>query len=556
MWWGRPGAVEVGDGLEQLRLFEAVRTLLVRRSERSPVVVVVEDLHWADHATRDMISYLARTLRSGRVLLVGTYRSDELDRRHPLRPLFAELLRLPAVEQLEVGPLGRVEVAEQLGALSDGPLPLEWVERIYRRCEGNPFYAEQLLVAGAGPREVALPSTLGELLLVRVEALSQQAQNVVRTVSVAGHAVSHDRLAQLTGRPEPDLEEALREAMHAGVLTVDRESDVYRLRHVLLREAVYGDLVPGERARLHAAYARLLTKDSAGAAAELAYHCLASHDLTGAMTASLRAADEANAISAPVEALRHLNQAIALWERVPDPSELCGSDRMGPVLRAAETAGVAGDHPQAVALARDAVATVDVVAAPRRAAEVYGELGWHLYQLGRFEEALQVRMQAVELVPAQPPTRLRAQVSAAAAQALAGAGRHNEARRWSNEALSIAQALGDAEADALTTLGMIESSGDPAKASALFASARQRAVNVPTAALSFGRSTTWPVWRRCWAIWLRRVPYSTTGRHWLRGPVWAGADLGLSCVANSVGSTTSPGPGIRASSWSRPFPSS
>ena len=477
---GPAGAVEVGDGLEQLWVFEAVRTLLVRRSERSPVVVVVEDLHWADRATRDLIGYLARTLRSGRVLLVGSYRSEELDRHHPLRVLFAELRRLPAVEQLEVAPLGRVEVAEQLDALSGGPLPPEWVERIYRRCEGNPFYAEQLLVAGAGPREVALPSTLGELLLVRVEALSKQAQNVVRMVSVAGHAVSHDRLARLTGLLEPDLEEALREAVHAGVLIVDRESDVYRLRHALLREAVYGDLLPGERVRLHAAYARLLADDSTGAAAELAYHCLASHDLTGAMTASLRAADEANAISAPVEALRHLNQAIVLWGQVPNPSELCGSDRIGLVLRAAETADVAGDRPQAVALARDAVATVDVVAAPLRAAEVYGELGWHLYQLGRFEEALQVRMQAVALVPAQPPTRLRARVSAAAAQALVAAGRQDEARRWSNEALSIAQALGDAEieADALTTLGIIESSGDPAKAHSLFAAARQRAVGV------------------------------------------------------------------------------
>jgi DNA-binding CsgD family transcriptional regulator/tetratricopeptide (TPR) repeat protein len=384
------------------------------------------------------------------------------------------------VEQLEVGPLGRVEVAEQLDALSGGPLPPAWVERIYRRCEGNPFYAEQLLAAGAGPREVALPSTLGELLLVRVEALSQQAQQVVRTVSVAGHAVSHDRLARLTGLLGPDLEGALREAVQAGVLLVDRDSDVYRLRHALLREAVYGDLVPGERVRLHAACARLLADDSTGAAAELAYHRLASHDLTGAMSASLRAADEASAIAAPVEALGHLNQAIALWGQVPNPSELCGSDRIGLVLRAAETAGVAGDQPQAVALARDAVATVDVVTAPLRAAEVYGALGWHLYQLGRFEEALQVRMQAVALVPAQPPTRLRAQVSAAAAQALAVAGRQDEARRWSNEALSIAQVLGDAEieADALTTLGMIESSGDPAKASALYAVARQRAVGV------------------------------------------------------------------------------
>jgi tetratricopeptide (TPR) repeat protein len=141
---------------------------------------------------------------------------------------------------------------------------------------------------------------------------------------------------------------------------------------------------------------------------------------------------------------------------------------------------VAGDHHQAVAVARDALATVDVVAAPHRAAEVYGELVWHLYRLGRFEEALQVRMQAAALVPAQPPTRLRAQVSAAAAQALTVAGRQDEARRWSNEALSIAQALGDAEveADALTTLGIIEYTDDPAKAHSLFAAARERAVSV------------------------------------------------------------------------------
>ena len=224
---GPAGSVEVGDGLEQLWVFEAVRSLLVRRSEWSPVVMVVEDLHWADRATRDLIAYLAR-MRSGRVLLVGSYRSDGLDRRHPLRSLVAELLRLAAVEQLDLKPFGQVELAELLDALSGGPVPPAWVERIYRRSEGNPFYAEQLLVAGADPREVALPSTLGELLLVRVEALSQQAQEVVRIVSVAGHAVSHDRLAQLTGLLEPDLEFGVRQAQGNGGLT-PRELEVLRL---------------------------------------------------------------------------------------------------------------------------------------------------------------------------------------------------------------------------------------------------------------------------------------------------------------------------------------
>ena len=200
-------------------------------------MVVVEDLHWADRATRDLISYLARTLRSGRVLLVGSYRSEELDRRHPLRVLVAELRRLPAVEQLEVAPLGRVEVAEQLDALSGGPLPPAWVERIYRRCEGNPFYAEQLLVAGAGPRGgVAVDAWR---VVVGSSGGAQPASPERGADGVGGGACGVDRLARLTGLLEPDLR-ALREAMQAGVLIVDRESDVYRLRHALLREAVYG----------------------------------------------------------------------------------------------------------------------------------------------------------------------------------------------------------------------------------------------------------------------------------------------------------------------------
>ena len=259
--------------------------------------------------------------------------------------------------------------------------------------------------------------------------------------------------------------------MQAGVVIVDRESDVYRLRHALLREAVYGDLLPGERVRLHAAYARLLADDSTGAAAELAYHCLATHDLTGAMTASLRAADEASAISAPVEALRHLKQAIACGARSPirascvavTGSASCSAPPRPPtwpviVPRPWPWPGMRW-QPWMWSPLRSGLRSMENLAGTCTSS-AGSRRRW-------------VRMQAVALVPAQPPTRLRAQASAAAAQALAVAGRQDEARRWSNEALSIAQALSDAEVatDALTTLGMIESTGDPAKAHALFAAA-------------------------------------------------------------------------------------
>src|SRR5215207_8053044 len=164
---GSTGAI-VGDGLDQLQVFDAVRALLVGRAERSPVVLVLEDLHWADRSSRDLLAFLARTLRSGRVTLVVSYRSDELHRRHPLRPLLAELIRLPEVERLQLAPFSRAELADHLEAIAGVPLPAEQVARIHSRSEGNPFYAEQLMAAGANDTQIALPETLADVLLARV----------------------------------------------------------------------------------------------------------------------------------------------------------------------------------------------------------------------------------------------------------------------------------------------------------------------------------------------------------------------------------------------------
>jgi predicted ATPase len=205
---GPPGA---GDGLEQLQVFDAVRALLLRRSQRSPVVVVLEDLHWADRASRDLIGFLARTLRSGRVLLVASYRSDELHRRHPLRPLLGELVRLAGVERLELAPFSRAELAEHLEAIAGAPPAADQLVRIFERSEGNPFYAEQLLAAGAGEADAGLPSTLADVLVARVQGLSEPAQQVLGVAAVPGRRVSHRLLAEVAGWPEAELERGLRE---------------------------------------------------------------------------------------------------------------------------------------------------------------------------------------------------------------------------------------------------------------------------------------------------------------------------------------------------------
>jgi DNA-binding CsgD family transcriptional regulator/tetratricopeptide (TPR) repeat protein len=472
-----PTAALVGDGLEQLQVFDAVRALLLRRSQRSPVVLVLEDLHWADRASRDLIAFLARTLRTGRVTVVASYRSDELHRRHPLRPLLGELVRLPGVERLELAPFSRVELAAHLEAVAGVPLAADRLEGIYARSEGNPFYGEQLLAAGAGDAEVGLPSTLADVLLVRVQGLSEPAQQVLGVAAVAGRRVSHRLLGEVAGWPEAELERGLREGIGAGVLVTDSSTGTYAFRHALLQEAVYAELLPSEQVRLHAGYARLLASEPEGVAAELAHHCLASHDLVGALRASIGAAQEAEAVLAPAETLRHLSSALRLWERVPDPAGVTGTDRVGLLLRAAVAASAAGERQRAAGLAEEAATTADATADAAQTAVAHERLGQYLLHAGRFEEALRARVRAVELVPADPPTQLRARVTAAMAQGLINAGRREEARRWCDEALTVARAIGSAddEADVLVTQGMIEEHDDPARARPLYEAGRARA---------------------------------------------------------------------------------
>jgi ATP/maltotriose-dependent transcriptional regulator MalT len=470
-----------GDGLDQLQVLDAVRAVLVRCAERSPVILVLEDLHWADRASRDLVAFLARTLRSGRVMLVASYRSDELHPRHPLRPLLAELVRLPGVERLELAPFSRMELADYLEAIRGKPLAPDQVARIYARSEGNPFYAEQLLAADSGEAHGGLPSTLADVLLARVQGLSEPAQQVLRVVAVAGRGVSHGLLTQVAGWPEADLEQGLRDAVGSGVLVTNSRSGGYAFRHALLQESVYGDLLPGEQVRLHATYARVLASTE-GAAAELAYHCVQSHDLAGALVASVRAAAEAEAVAAPAETLRHLEQALSLWERVSDAATVTGADRTDLLLQAAAAGSDAGNRERAIALTQEAVERIDPGAKPLQAAAAFERLGHYIIDMHRqaFGKALEACTRAAELAPAHPPTQLRARISSTIAKVLKDAGRYEEARHWCEEACAVARAVGsaDEEAEALAVLAMLEErEGHLNKARRLYAKALNRATD-------------------------------------------------------------------------------
>ncbi|RSS86980.1 helix-turn-helix transcriptional regulator [Streptomyces sp. WAC02707] len=311
------------DEESMARLFELTARLLERVAARHTVVLVLEDLHWADASTRHLIAYLVRTLRTGRLVVLATYRSDDIHRRHPLRPLLAELDRLRTVRRIELGRFTRDEVGRQIaGILAYEPDPLQ-VDEIFERSDGNAFFVEELAVAAHEGACTGLTDSLRDLLLVRVEALPESAQRVARIVAEGGSTVEYRLLAAVASLAEDDLIEALRAAVGANILLSAPDGDGYRFRHSLVREAVADDLLPGERSRLNRRYAEALDADptlvpAAERVMRLASYWYHAHDPARALPAVLDASVEARRRHAYSEQLRLLERAMELWDSVPD----------------------------------------------------------------------------------------------------------------------------------------------------------------------------------------------------------------------------------------------
>jgi DNA-binding CsgD family transcriptional regulator len=474
-------------GLARQQMFGAVLSLLSELAAGSPVLLVIEDLHWADATTRHLVTFLARMLHRERVAIIGTYRTEDLHRRHPLRGVIAELLRLPMVALVELGPLPPAALAEILANVPSAPLPLSAVtlNSLVERAEGNAYYAEELLTASSCTGDVTggtLPTGLAALLLSRVERLSDAAQQVLRAAAVAGGGAGDDLVRAASGLPDDAYEEAVREAAGHQLLAPDGP-DGYRFRHALLREAVYGDLMPGERTRLHARLASLLA-GKPGSAAELAHHSMASHDITGAFTASVRAGNEAQRLGAPAEAHRHYDLALELWLRVETPARIAKMSRGKLGLKSALAAAASGEVPGAVHLLRHIREWVSGAAGAEEGAELrcrVGErLAYHLLQgedTHWYAEALTVAEATVREAPDEP-TWYRARAMATYAMALMAAHRDDDARDWAGRAQEAARAAGSAsvEADALATTGQLAlRSGNSGEAIGLFSAAVEQA---------------------------------------------------------------------------------
>ncbi|MFD3653200.1 AAA family ATPase [Streptomyces sp. NPDC058620] len=426
---------EPNDEHGTARLFELTARLLERLSAERALVLVLEDLHWADASTRHLLTYLFRTLRSGRITVIGTYRADDIHRRHPLRPLLAEMDRLRAVHRIELARFTRAEVRRQLtGILATTP-EAALVDEIFDRSDGNAFFVEELArsLECCGDSS-GLSDSLRDLLLVRVEALSDDAQKIARIVAEGGSTVEHELLAAVAGLAEDDLIEALRTAVGANLLLPTPDTDGYRFRHSLVREAVSDDLLPGERSRLNRRYAEALEADPGlvrddERATRLASYWYAARDAAKALPAVLEASVEARRRYAHSEQFRLLERAMELWDDVPedvrrtlrplDYAEVypaCGCDPGTTPLRyldlmaeATVAARFGGDRERALAISKKAVRVLDGEDDPLRAAWFWVQRSRLMQDLTRGDGREELAI-AQELVRGLPPSAVHADV--------------------------------------------------------------------------------------------------------------------------------------------------
>jgi DNA-binding CsgD family transcriptional regulator len=438
-----PEDVQADTDTARARLFEQVLTWLSGLSARRPVVLVIEDIHWIDRSSLDLLSFLVHNQpAAGALLCVVTYRSDELARAHPLRRSLAELDRVAWTRRLELPRLARRAVGSLIAAITGAEPPAGLVTEVHRRSEGNPFFAEVLLDRQDEP---GLPESLRDLLLARVARLPEETQAVLRVAAAGIGRIAHGLLAAASGLDDDALSAALRPAVASGVLVVDGGG--YAFRHALIGEAIRDDQLPGERASAHRRYAQALASDPALAdnhgAAELAFHWHAAGDAGRALEAAWRAADDAGARLAYAERLDMLERVLELWARVPDAAGSIGCDRPAVLDAAVAAASDSGEHERGMALATAALAEAE--ADPVRAARLLTRRAVMFAALGRAGDLDDLNT-AVRLAPHDHP--VRATALCALAHRLLSVPRSDEAERAAAEALDIARRTGDARTEA------------------------------------------------------------------------------------------------------------
>ncbi len=380
-----PGSTPADAG----QVAEGVHALLTAAAQEQPLMVVVEDVHWSDHSSRDLLTVLLTRGFNAPVTLVVTYRSDDLHRRHPLQEALTVWTRLPLVTRVDLSPLPSPEMHRLVRGLEDAPTTTGRVSEVVDRAGGNPFFAEEIV---AGGDTATTSQDLARLLRLRLDRLDDPARHLVRAASLAGSSVDPDLLGVVTGLDPDALDEAFQLAIDHQILEVG-DPGTFRFRHPLLGETVAGELLPGQRRRLHRAWLTTLqAHPDRGPAADLARHAAATGDTDTAAEAAIEAGDEALRVGGARDALRLYEAALGWVEG--DPGR-----RAEVTLAASVAAKAAGDQVRSLDLLEEGIAELPPGEYPRLRAEMLARAaGWYA-TLDLPGDPLGMSKEAVDLLP-------------------------------------------------------------------------------------------------------------------------------------------------------------
>jgi DNA-binding CsgD family transcriptional regulator len=396
---------------ERHRIAQALASYLSRGADAQPVLLVLEDLQWADAATLDVVGVLVRRLAERPVLVLVSYRDDELHDRSDLRATLADLKRHRLAHEIRLARLGPEQVEQMIRAILGvrGEISADFVRAIHERTDGNPFFVEELLrtLLEAGEvfrsdgiwdrkaiAELAVPATIQETILRRVATLDSNAHSVLRIGAVLGHRFALEPVQHLSGLGEDDLLAALRSLVHHQLLVEDPVSGELRFRHALTRDTVYGELLVAERRGLHRRVAEVLDEiEGASAAAELVVHYEAAGDEVRARELAQRAARRATSLGAVGDARAHYATALRLSTRVEDQRQVLHD--LGRLSFAA------GHLPASIAELRAAADAARVEGDRRGEASALIDLATSLLMNGDRGGSLEVRLEVLTLLEAE-----------------------------------------------------------------------------------------------------------------------------------------------------------
>jgi DNA-binding CsgD family transcriptional regulator len=434
------------------QVFLAVRQVLDHLGEDAPVILVLEDLHWADLSVLDLVRHLAQTRPDDRhLLLVCSYRTEDLRRGRPLWRLLGSPGFQRRTERTELAGFTSSELLAFLTEISGAPVPPEVANRCLEQSDGRPFFAGLLMTAGVldGAGRIDLPEYVRSVVTTQLEELSDEAVRVLRVAAVAGRRMSRRLLRLVSRLPADVLTGALQECFDRQLLVAEQDGEIYRFRHALLRAAVYQETVPDMRVDLHVAMAGALAGDpqfsvaEGLAAAEEASHWLAAREWPAALDASVRAGENAARTLAFASAeIQFERVACELWDKVPDAAARAGKSKVRVLIQAADAARWAGHVPAALNHLRAAIAAAGQDADPGLAGELHERLGNYLWEAGERRQSVAAYGTADELLDGQPGSAVKSRVLAGLALADLQAGHYRLGEPIAARALAMAQEVG------------------------------------------------------------------------------------------------------------------